>query len=365
MPRKPKRNAQGGGTIRHRPDGTWEARYTLGRDTGTGKQIQKSIYGKTQAEVRKKLQASITAIDNGTYLPPQKMLLSVWLDIWLSEYVKNSVKPNTFKSYCTQVELHIKPALGATQLKALTAHSVQMFYNKLLAEGKEVKVKDDSGAVRIEHRPLSPKSVHNVHGVLTKSLSTAVRIGYLNVNPADACELPRQEKKKILPLDETSIKCFLQELDDEPYKYLFIVALFTGLRQSELLGLQWSCVDFEAGTVLIDKQLLKIKEKDGPYLLANTKTDNVRLITPAPTVMATLKEEKVRQVENQFKSYGSFSNPDNLVFTDELGKHLVARTVVKHFKAIVTRLGIPERRFHDLRHSYATMALKSGDSCKR
>lgn len=360
-----KRAAQGGGTIRQRSDGRWEGRYTIGRDPGTGKQIQKSIYGKTQSEVRKKLQAATAAIDNGTYLPPQKMQLSAWLDVWLTEYVQNSVKPNTYSSYITQVEKHIKPALGATQLQALNSHSIQMFYNRLLTEGKEVKLKDDNSKTsRVEQRPLSPKSVHNVHGVLTKALSVAVRIGYLQSNPADACELPRHEKKKILPLNEDNIKSFLEELESEVYKNLFIVALFTGLRQSEVLGLQWSCVDFQTGTIIIDKQLMKIKEKGGAYLLASTKTDDERLLTPAPTVMEVLKAERDRQRENQFNSFGQFVNKDNLVFTDELGKHLVARTVFKHYKNIVTRIGIPDRRFHDLRHTYATMALKSGDNIK-
>ena len=178
-------------------------------------------------------------------------------------------------------------------------------------------------------------------------MTQAVRLGYLQANPAQACELPRKEKSQIKPFEEGDITRFIGALDNEPYKNLLLVALFTGARQAELLGLQWNCVDFKEGTVTIDKQLLKIKEKDGPYILASTKTDNVRVITPAPTVMAALKAEKGRQAENQLKSYGTFSNPDNLVFTDELGKHLVARTVVKHYKAVIERAGIPERRYHD------------------
>jgi integrase len=364
MARKATRNAQGGGTIRQRSDGRWEARYTVGKDPGTGKQLQKSIYGDSQAEVRRLLTAALREIDKGTYIPPQKMKLSNWLDTWLKEYVENSVKPNTYRAYKAQVEKHIKPALGATEIQALKPHSIQTFYNQMLAEGQQVKVKDDAKVVHVENRPMSPKSVHNIHGVLTKALSVATRLGYIHANPADACELPRQVKKTVQPLNEADIKRFLADLENDPYKNLFVAALFTGLRQAELLGLQWSCVDFDAGTIMVNKQLLKIKEKNGPYMLANTKTDNIRLITPAPTVMASLRAERVRQTENQLKSYGAFSNPDSLVFTDDNGKHLVARTVVKHFKAIVTRLGIPEKRFHDLRHSYATMALKSGDSIK-
>lgn len=346
-----KRNAQGGGTIRQRPDGRWEARYTLGTDPGTGKQVQKSIYGDTQAEVRKKLTAITKDIDTGSYLPPQKMKLYEWLNIWLNEYAANSVKPNTLLVYKFHVEKYVSPALGSVPLQSLNTHNIQKLYNDLLKGFKESK-------------PLSPKTVHDIHGTLHHALEQAVKLGYIRFNPSDACELPRQEKKKVQPLDESDIKRFLDALEGEPYKNLFIVALFTGARESEILGLTWNAVDFKEGAITIDKQLLKIKEKGGAYVLASTKTDNVRVILPAPTVMKVLNEERIRQLESKLKSYGVFNNPDDLVFTDELGKHLVARTVLKHYKDIVEKIGIPEKRFHDLRHSYATMALKSGDSIK-
>ena len=131
MSRKTTRNAQGSGTIRQRPDGRWEARYVAGIDTGTGKQIRRSIYGDSEKEVRKQLTAILHALDNGTYVLPQKMKLMEWLNIWLTEYAANSVKPNTLLAYKTQIENHIAPALGAVQLQALTAHSIQKMYNAL------------------------------------------------------------------------------------------------------------------------------------------------------------------------------------------------------------------------------------------
>lgn len=351
MTQKTGRNAQGSGTLRKRSDGLWEARYTVGRDPGTGRQVQKSIYGKTQSEVRKKLTAITKDLDAGTYLPPQKMKLSEWMNTWLTEYAANSVKPNTLLAYKLQVDKHISPALGAVTLQSLNTHSIQKLYNQLL------RGSNDS-------QPLTSKTVRNCHGVLHKALQQAVKLGYISFNPAASCELPRKEKKQVQPLNEADIKRFLDALDGESYKNLFITALFTGARQSELLGLQWSAVDFTSGTITIDKQLLKIKETGGAYILASTKTDNIRVITPAPTVLKVLNDERILQAANKLKSYGAFDNPDGLVFTDELGKHLVARTVVKHYKEIVEKIGIPDKRFHDLRHSYATMALKSGDSIK-
>lgn len=351
MPRKNTRNAQGAGSIRQRSDGRWEARYTVGRDLGTGKQLRRSIYGDSEKAVRKQLTAIVYSIDDGTYSTPQKMRLSEWLNIWLNEYVENSVKKNTALAYRISMENHVIPILGSIRLQALSSHNIQMMYNGMLKGSKDTP-------------SLSPKTVRNCHGIFHRALKQAVKLGYLRVNPADACDLPRQQKSHIKPLNEKEIQQFLCVVENDPFKNLFITALFTGARQAELLGLQWNCVDFSAGTITIDKQLVKIKEKAGPYILTSTKTDNIRVITPAPTVMATLKSERSRQAENKLKTFGYFNNPDNLVFTDEIGKHLVARTVVKHFKHIVELLGIPERRYHDLRHSYATMAIKAGDSIK-
>ncbi len=113
--------------IRQRSDGTWEARYTAGRDPGTGKQIQKSVYAKTQKEVRRKLTEKLSQLDQGVYTEPNKMTVGTWLDIWLEEYVRETVKPFTLKSYQTQCEIHIKPALGAVQLMALTTPAIQKF----------------------------------------------------------------------------------------------------------------------------------------------------------------------------------------------------------------------------------------------
>ncbi len=126
MSTKNKRNAQGGGTIRQRPDGRWEARYTVGRDPGTGKQVQRSVYGKTQKEVRQKLQQACIAIDDGMYSEPNKMTLSQWLDIWFSEYT-GEVKPLTLKSYNVHINNHLKPALGAVKLSALSTPRYRLY----------------------------------------------------------------------------------------------------------------------------------------------------------------------------------------------------------------------------------------------
>ncbi len=347
MARKETRNAQGGGNIRQRSNGLWEARYTVGRDPGTGKQIQKSVYGKTQKEVRQKLSKATSEIDEGTYFEPSKMTLGQWLDIWLDSYVAHSVKPYTLDSYRTQAEKHIKPAIGKVRLAALTAPLVQGFYNDLL-----------------EVDGLSPKSIKNIHGVLHKALSQAVKIGNIRYNPADACDLPKAQRKEIIPLEREEISKFLEAIRGERYEYLYRVTLFTGLRQGEVLGLTWDCVDFQTDTLYINKQLQKTKKVGGTYLLVPTKNGKSRTITAAPSVMAVLRKQKARQAQMRLAAGPAWENRDDLVFTNELGGHLAHFTVYKDFKAIMREIGLEQARFHDLRHSYAVASLESGDDIK-
>jgi integrase len=142
------------------------------------------------------------------------------------------------------------------------------------------------------------------------------------------------------------------------------VTLFTGIRQGEALGLCWDSINFDSGTILINKQLLKDKN-NGQYYLTSIKNDKYRNITPAPFVMAALRNEKQRQEESRLMvGDENWNNPDNLVFTNELGEHLKHVTVYKNFKKIVRELGLDDIRFHDLRHTYAVTSLQSGDDVK-
>ena len=372
MPRKSTRNAQGGGTIRQRPDGRWEGRVTLGRDPGTGKQVQKSIYGATQREVRQKMQKMLVELDEGVYIEPSKLTVKAWLETWLAEY-NGDVKPATIVSYRQHIQNHIVPALGAVKLSALTPTAVQRFYNELQRSGVKTPKRDETGKiVRAKGEvvyttsPMSPKTVKNVHGVLHQALKQAMRLGYIRSNPTEACILPRIEKAEMRPLDAPEIKCLLASLGDDVYCTLLKVDLFTGMRQGEILGLQWACVDFDRGTITVNKQLVHPREKGERYRLASLKNDKPRTIQPAPFVMNLLREHRRRQLQQRMLAGSLWDDvgiPD-LVFTNETGRYLNYTAVWRRYKLELERAGLPSNRFHDLRHTYAVTSLRAGDDVK-
>ncbi len=352
MARKSTRAAQGGGTIRQRPDGRWEARFTVGRDPGTGKQIQRSVYGSTQKEVRQKLAQAVAALDNGDYFEPSKMTLARWVEIWLEEYTGDK-KYLTVKHYKAQCRAHIVPSLGAVKLSELTTPQIQAFYNHLQREG------------------LASKSVRNIHGILTKCLSTAVQVGYLRNNPASAVTLPKVVKKDIQPLTDGQVRDFLRVSAADEYEILLKVILFTGLRESEAIGLTWDCIDFKAGTVTICKQLQKRPLSDGGFTFAPLKNDKTRIIKPAASVIALLSRRWKEQTEQRLRAGEAWQGWQSaeerkaaLVFTTLTGTNLSPQTVYNHYKKLSAQIGAPDSRVHDLRHTFAVLSLQNGDSVK-
>jgi len=351
-----KKSAKGIGTIRKKtvtrngkPYTYWESRVTVGRDPGTGKQIQRSFTGKTQKEVREKMQAAAVEVNQGTYTAPSKLTVGQWLDIWQRDYL-GAVKPFTVQCYERSVRLYIRPALGAIKLEALDAHTVQQFINEL-------------GQPRGEKPALSPKTVRNAHGVLHKALQQAVRVGYIRFNPADSCELPRAERKEIKPLDDAAISAFLQAIKGHRFEAIYLTMLFTGLRRGEACGLTWDCVDLERGTILVNKQLQNVPGQPGEFRLVPTKNSKSRTITAAPFVVKLLRRHKTQQTEARLKA-GPLWEDSGFVFCNEIGERISPSTVYHNYKRVVASIGLPEARLHDLRHSYAVAALRAGDDIK-
>ena len=342
-----KKSGNGDGTIRQRPNGRWEARYTVGFNPGTGKQIRKSVYGETRQEVSKKLRAATSAIDTGTYSEPSKVSVGQWLDDWSKLYL-GSVKPATVISYTQHITNHLKPAFGSIRLQSLDTNMIQKLYNKLEKDGR------------------SPKTIKNLHGVLHSALKQAARLGYIRVNPSDNCKLPRIEKTEMKPLDTPEIAAFLETIKDTTFEALYTVDVFTGMREGEILGLTWGNVDFERGQIYVCKQLNRPRAKGGIYSFGSLKNDKPRTVCPAPYVMEILKTHKRKQAAMRLKAgelwdEGAFPG---LVFTNEIGGHLVYATVYKHFRKALEAAGIPLKRFHDLRHTYAVSSIRSGDDIK-
>ena len=346
-----KRAAHGSGTIRKKTvtrngqDYTyWEARITTGYDAGTGRQKQRSVTGKTQKEVREKLQALAVEVNSGTYRDPCRMTLGEWLDIWVENYL-GACKPRTKQIYESDIRVHIKPALGAVRMENLMPHTVQTFYNALASD-------------KADKPGLSAKTIKNIHGVLHQALKQAVLNGYIRTNPSDACTLLRGQKAEIKPLDEDDVAAFIRVIQGHPFEDLFLTTLFLGLREGEALGLTWDCVDLDNGVITVNKQLQLHQEKGlAAYELVPTKNSRSRTLVASPTVVARLRHRKAEQTQQRLMA-GCAWEDSNLVFTDALGHHLTKPTVYRHYKKAVAAIGRPDARYHDLRHPYVKHMTK-------
>lgn len=336
-----KRNAKGNGSVRQRADGTWEARCYI-----NGK--RQSFYGDRQTDVLKKMREALKRQDDGIFFDPKSSTMTQWLDEWLEQYAKPEIKLTSYETYKIRIESHIKPYLGKIKLNALNPTHVQGFYNHLRNDSK-----------------LSAKTIKNIHGILHKALQQAVKNHHIGFNPCDSCTLPRLEKKEINPLTEAEMEMFLKEISHgEPLKDLFTVALFTGMREGEICGLSWKDVDFKNGTVTVRQQLCKEKKKGGTFYISTTKNSKARTLTVAPFAMDILRKVRQEQLKNHMLVGLDWQNKFDVVFTDEMGKHIVPQTAYKRFKRIVTKIGRPDARFHDLRHTYAVISLQEGDDVK-
>ena len=333
-----KRRANGEGSIRKRENGLWEGRMKING-------IPKSVYGKTQAEVRVKLTEIRNALDNDEYLEPTDTTIKEWLELWQEEYLED-VKQSTADRYKSCIRIHIIPALGENRLLDLRSSMIQKFLNNC---------KRTSG--------LSEKSVKNIRLVLHKALEQAVEDEQIKKNPCDKAKVPSYDEppKEMRPLKDHEVPMFLQAIKGHQFEALFYVALFTGMRESELIGLTWDCIDFQHGTIHIYRQLRKTREKKGSYVFTSLKNKQARTFSPPQNVLDVLKKVKIRQAELRLKAGTSWSNPDDLVFTNDLGKHVATFTLYKYFKEVVTQIGLSEMRFHDLRHPDVKQATKNNE----
>lgn len=327
-----KKRANGEGSIKKRDNGTYEARYSY-----NGKRY--SVYGKTQAEARRKLTEALSKIDNGLFIAPANITVGQWLEIWQRDYL-GDVKPATVTRYSAAIRLYILPIIGEVKLCRLMPAMI----NKIYKEQQE--------------RGLSTDTLKSIRAVLFASMQQAVENKIISQNPVAGVKLPKskREKEEMHPLVDEQIGQFLQAATGKKHRDLFFVAMFTGMRRNEILGLTWDCIDFTHGTIRLYRQLRPIK---GGFEFAPLKNSTPRTFSPAADVMQTLKEIRKQQAEQRLKAGESWQD-NNLVFAQADGRCLCGQAVYIQFKSIVESLGLPKVRFHDLRHTYATLALQNG-----
>lgn len=358
----PKRAAKGDGMIRKRSDGRWEARCTTGTDPGTGKQIQKSIYGKTQEEVRKKLRAITKDISDGSFADAGKTTVGQWIDKWYENYTLD-MKETTKKAYKSNIDNHIKPGLGKIKLSLLATDHIQSFYKKLMAKGRIIQ----KGQKEIKSSGLSAKTVRNIHIILHTAMKQATLPPHrlLSYNPVDNAIPPRVQDKEMQIMTDDEIVAFFDTAKNHWHYALFYTTLFCGLRRGEVLGLQWKNVDEKNGSITIISQVQRENVKEGELKLYPLKNDKPRMIYPPAAVFKVLNEYKANlQGAFEHDAGEKWNNENDLVFTNTTGGILDPDAVYQSFKALLKKAGVPGIRMHDLRHTFATNAIASGVDIK-
>ena len=339
-----KKRANGDGNIRKRKDGRWEGRYVVGRDPDTGKMITKNVLGKTQAEVKEKLKKAIENSRQLDYTKEGKYTVGQWLDEWFEAYAKVKVRSSSHQTYKGYIENHIKPNIGEIPIEKLTSLTLQKFYKKLLTEGRIPRIESEK-----QPKGLSAKTVRNINQVISSAMDMAVKHKLILSNPTDGCELPKVEHREMRTIHAEQLGAFLREAKESGVYELYYLDLATGLRRGELLGLKWEDIDLAHGVIHVKRQIARI---DGEVKEVPLKTKNsYRNISISKDAVEMLKEmEKRRICEYVFPSTsGGPISPDSV-------RHMLHR--------VLKRAELPSIRFHDLRHTFATLALQNGVDIK-
>lgn len=335
-----KSRGQGEGNIRQRKDGSWEARYTLGVDSN-GKQIRRSIYGKTRSEVSKRLTKTLNEINMNTYIDPAKVTVREWIDLWLEEYKKDSVSAKTYESYKENLDRYITPWLGDIYLKDLRPEMVQSTFNKM--------------------KYLSKRTIEYTRTIFNMCMKRARINKLITENPCEYLELPKgKPKKEVVIFTEEEQQIFMKAIDGHQYQVAFLVLISVGLRVGEMLALTWDDVDFEENTVDINKTLSRTKGE----LFNPPKTElSKRLLPVLDPIMEILKSHKVQQNIIKLQA-GKDYNPYNLVFTNMYGYPVDFKAFARSLKRVCKDNCLPEVSPHKLRHTFATRGLESGMDMK-
>ena len=340
-----KKRANGEGNIRKRKDGRWEGRYTAGHDAN-GKAIYKNVLGKTQAEVKEKLKRAIEENKGLDIVKAGQYTLGQWMDVWFENYAKLKVRPSSHQTYRGYIDNHIKPHVGSIPLSKLTSLDLQKLYKMLLAEGRIDRIESKN-----QPKGLSAKTVRNINQIISSALNLAKEQKLIYSNPAEACALPKVEHREMKTLPVEQLTSFLREAKETGVYEMYYIELATGLRRGELLGLKWDDIDMTNGTIRVQRQVARI---DGEIVEAPLKTKNsYRTVSIGADAIEVLKEQR-KKVDREIE----------YVFPSPNGGPISPDSVLNMLHRVLERAGLPKIRFHDLRHTFATLALQNGVDIK-
>ena len=348
------------GSIRRRADGMWEGRYTDGVNE-KGKQIQRSVYGKTKQEVAGKIHTILYQKQQGIYVMPQKVLVKDWMEQWLHNYALITVRESTYISYEGYVYNHINPMIGDIPLQKLTPPIVQNFYNDRILKGR----KDGKGG-------LSSKTMHNMHNMFHQAMEQAKINGLIMQNPTENALIPRQPKKEMRVLSVQEQMKLLSVVHMHRLGFAIRFDLATGLRIGELCALKWTDFDFYNKTVKVSRTLQRIKhnqldreELDGSENMTlvvegPVKTNSGFREIPIPDKiwLELMQHQQIQQ--HEYSRLGVPIVPDGYVFAMPLGTCVEPSTMRDALNFLLDAAGIEHANFHSLRHTFATRALEAG-----
>lgn len=349
-----KKRGHNEGSIKERKDGRYEVRVTAGYDFETGKQKRISYYTRTKADAIQKLHEEEYKIHFQQQVDPTSTTFLDWLRLWLETYMKNTLKQSTYVSYRGYIENHIAPAFPTLKLKDLTTKLLQDFYNyKQSTEG------------------LSPKTISNLHRCLHKAMKQAVLEHYIDYNPCDAVNLPRNEKPQIEIFTREQQQLLTYTSYQFRYGIFIRLVLATGIRMGELLGLRWEDIDFNKRMLSIRRTLNRLPKVDydgignsTEIVIQEPKTKNsIRSIPLISNIANELQQWKTVQKTDAMTAGDAYQDSGFLV-TNPFGGYVEPRTFKDFYDEILNASGLGHHTFHALRHTFATRAMEQGMDAK-
>ena len=339
------------GHVRQRSAGSWEVRYTLGTEPGTGKRrtITTTVKGERR-DAERELRRLLRTLDTGEHVDPSRVTVNDWLTLWLAT-VRNEVSPKTHERYAEFVRCYLIPELGAHRLAKLAPVHIQTGYNKWAVEGRR------------DGKPggLSPQTRRHIHRVLKSALSRAVKQLMIGRNPADSIEkLPKVDRRLLTVLTAEQGARLLEGVAHTRVYWPVLIALSTGMRRGEILALRWRNVDLDRALVTIVQSLEQLGGRREGMRFKLPKSGKARAVTLPSFAVEELRRLKHEQAEELLEQ-GIRQSGDTLLCTRADGEPILPESVTREFWRLVRRLkDIPRIRFHDLRHTHATELLRAG-----